>query len=620
MRPPEGRFLCQSCGTANGEREEFCRRCHQKLLVVSGPVLEEDLAFDAHPDDSFSFDEHLLERISVLEEVVKRSAETLRQLLAALRKQERNILINNTGLGALRELLEQREVLPTGEWSELWQTRVEDQLQTMERRERFLARRERIASLFEGAGRGEFERRLQEADLAFSACDGTAARQALEDAHRLDEKNYELGSLLGEMSFEEGETERALGYFRAVLAEKPDHFEGLVYGGALYYERSELRRAEELLKRAAGLSPDSFLPHLSLGSVYLAGGDLPRAAAHLERAITLDPAPQALYLFGTCLYEMGRLGEAIKRLEEAVDADPALEEAHQLLGLAYLDRRWSRKALDALGRAQRLNPKRSRSRDLVLFLLEASRQPSPILEGEAAKAFERAAVLLDRGDLKQALATYRRALAHDPDHPMLLMSYALVSLQLDRGQEIEALTRRVLELEPGEMLKATAYATLIEALRSQGRYREGNRVGLRLLDEGESNFTKTLAYYEMAYNLAEMDEDLDAALDYARRSVEFSPDELKQLPLAALGWVHYKRREFAQAVDVLSEASERAPTSTTLNHLGMALLAAGQNERARSVLARARRLAEGGKAENRIIECVRTRSSPGKRPRGGRQG
>ena len=79
---------------------------------------------------------------------------------------------------------------------------------------------------------------------------------------------------------------------------------------------------------------------------------------------------------------------------------------------------------------------------------------------------------------------------------------------------------------------------------------ESNRVGVRLLDEGTSNFAQTIAYYEMAYNLAEMEEDLDRALDYAHRSLELAPDELKEFPLAALGWVHYKRREFEQAVRV----------------------------------------------------------------------
>ena len=99
---------------------------------------------------------------------------------------------------------------------------------------------------------------------------------------------------------------------------------------------------------------------------------------------------------------------------------------------------------------------------------------------------------------------------------------------------------------------ATAYATLIEALRSEGKYREGNRIGRQMLAEGQSDFAKTIALYEMAYNLAELEEELDQALQLAHQSLELAPEELKQFPLAALGWVHYKRREFDQARTTLA--------------------------------------------------------------------
>ena len=63
----------------------------------------------------------------------------------------------------------------------------------------------------------------------------------------------------------------------------------------------------------------------------------------------------------------------------------------------------------------------------------------------------------------------------------------------------------------------------------------GTGLDIQFFPEGRSIFAHTIAYYEMAYNLAEMEEDLDQALDYARKSVELSPEEFKQFPLAALG-------------------------------------------------------------------------------------
>jgi tetratricopeptide (TPR) repeat protein len=245
-------------------------------------------------------------------------------------------------------------------------------------------------------------------------------------------------------------------------------------------------------------------------------------------------------------------------------------------------------------------------RDLVRYLSGREGFPLPEVLGEAAEAFARAEELVARGDHKRALPHYRRALAIQPDNATLLMSYALLCLHTNRHHEIEAVTQKVLSLNPGEMLKATAYATLIEALRAEGKLREGNRVGTEMLSGASSDFSKTIAYYEMAYNLAELEEDLDEALEYARQALDLAPQELKQFPLAALGWVHYKRREFDAAVEFLSRASSLEPSQTTLTHLGLALLAAGEEDRARSVLARARGLAKaGGAVERRMMDWMK---------------
>lgn len=600
-------MYCQVCGALNADEQEYCTRCHQKLLVVSGTVLDEE-SYEENPEENFSFDEHLLERISILEEAVKRTAETVRQVLGALHKQEKNILIHQTGLTALRELLEQRAVIEGGEWSELWESKMDYQLLALEKRERFVAVKERVAALYHGDRRKVFLQNLEDAEYALFAFDVESAVAALEAAYKLDRDNYELAYFLGETYFNEGETESALACFTRVLEVKPDHYEGLVYSGVLHYERGEAERAEEHLKRAVALYSDTFLPHFSLGAVYAGRGNLAKAVLFLERAVALEPVPQALYLLGNCFYEMGKLTPAIRHLEEAVRSDPAFEEAHHLLGLAYLDRHWNRKALDAFREAQRLNPKKLQYQDLVRYLSGPEGGPLPGVDGEAGQWLARAEEHLAGARTRQALTSYRRALALAPENPTLLMSYAMLCLHLNRSQEIETVTRKVLDLNPGEMLKATAYAALIEALRSQGKFREGNRAGLRLLDEVSSNFAKTIAYYEMACNLAEMEEDLDAALDYARRSVELSPDELKQFPLAALGWVHYKRKEFGKAVDFLSKSSELSASPTTLTHLGMALLASGEEARARNVLEHARSIGRSGRAEGvetRMMEFMK---------------
>ncbi len=597
-------MFCQVCGTHNPDEQEYCGRCHQKLLVLSG-VAEEGEFEEESSEEGFSFDEHLLERISVLEEVVKRTAETVRQLLGALYKQEKNLLVNQTGVATLRELLERKRHIGREEWSDLWESKMDYQLLALEKRERFVSIKDRIAALHKGDKRKVFLQHLEDAEYALFGFDVERAVRALEAAYKLDRGNYELAYFLGETHFNEGEAEEALEYFGRVLEVKPDHYEGLIYSGVIYHERSD-PRAEDYLKRAVQRYPDSFLPHFSLGAVYAGAGNLSRAVVYLEKAVELDAVPQALFLLGSCYHEMGKLQPAVKVLREAVRLDPGFEEAHHQIGLVYLDRHWHKKALEAFRQAQLLNPKKMQYQDLVRYLSGHAGFPLPEVRGEAKDLLRRAEQLVGHGNVKRALPLYRRALTIEPENPTLLMSYALLCLHLNRHQEIQALTRKVLDLNPGEMLRATACATLIEALRSEGKYREGNRIGKRMLAEGESNFTKTIAFYEMAYNLAELEENLDQALEYARQSLELAPEELKQFPLAALGWVHYKRREFEQAIDFLSRASEMEPSESTLTHLGMALLASGQEERARGVLAHARSATRrGGALEEKMMECLR---------------
>lgn len=598
-------MYCQICSVWNEEQREYCRSCHQKLLVVSGAyTLEDQEAFDQNPEEQYSFDEHLLERISILEEVVRRTADTVRHSLSSLYKLEQKILVNQTGITTLRDLLESKRVFGRGEWSELWESRMDYQLLALEKRERFTAVKDGIASLYRGKERDKFLGLLEDAEYALLAFDVQQAVTRLEQAHQLDPANHELAYFLAETFFNDGGNEAALGYFTRVLAVKPNHFESLVYSGVLWHEDGDAGRAEELLKRAVALYPEAFLPAFSLGAVYAAQGRLPQAVVFLERAVESDPLPQAYHLLGGCCFEMGKLTAAIRYLKEAVRLDPSFEEAYHLLGLAYLDRRWYRKALSAFRAGQELRPNKLDYPELVQFL--ADRQDGlPGVGDEAASWLQKADDAMRRGSARDALTSYRRAVAKESDNPGLLVAYAMACLELGREPEIEPVVEKVLALEPGEHLRVSAYATLIEALRLEGKYREGNRIGRKMLTEGSSDFAKSVAYFELAFNLADMEEDLDEALSFARRSVEHAPEAIKRFPLAALGWVHYKRSEFSQSIDCLRRSNDLGSSPRTLNHLGIALLAAGRREEARRVLEEVRAANEGRPLKQKVLEALR---------------
>ena len=206
-------MLCQTCSAYNEDDREFCSRCQNKLLVLSGvSSFEEDDIEEYDEQEDLSLDEHLLERVSGLEEIVKRSADTLRTVVEAVQKHERAIFINQTGLLSAKELLEKKNVISADELVELWESKMGEQMLALEKKQRFTERKDRIVSLFRGEKRDRFKQLLVDAENAIDAFDPDRGMKALEEAFKLDRDNYELSFFLGEMFFNDGNLDRAKQY------------------------------------------------------------------------------------------------------------------------------------------------------------------------------------------------------------------------------------------------------------------------------------------------------------------------------------------------------------------------------------------------------------------------
>src|SRR5438552_724791 len=600
-------MLCQTCSAYNDDDREFCSRCQNKLLVLSGVnSFEEDDSEDYEEEDDVSLDEHLLERVSALEEIIKRSAETIRTLVDAVGKHERANFINQTGLLSVKELLEKKNLVSADELVELWESKMGEQMLALEKKQRFNERRDRMVSLFrKGDKRERFLQHVGEAAAAFDAFDPERGMKALEEGFKLDRENYELSFFLGEMFFNDGNIDRAKHYLERTLEVQPDHFDAAVFYGVLLHERQDLKGAERWLRRAIQISQDSFLPYFSLGAIYARKGKLLRAQKFLEKAVQIEPIPQAYFLLGTIFYDKGQLERAIKNFQSAIKLDPEYEEAIYHLGLCYLDRNWNRKAIDCFNEALELNPNKIEYQQ-ASKIYEGISGHVP-LQGPARDEVSQAESMVNQGNYIEALDHYRRAAQVDPDNVNILMPYALLCSHMDMNTEAIAAARGVLKQRPTEVVAAAAYTTLVEALRAEGNFKEANRALEDMLHEYTSNYAKSIAYYEKAYNLAEMEENLDEALESAQLAVRYSPKELKQFPLAALGWVYFKRRDFGNAVDFLSKSADLGPTATNLMHLGMALLESGQKDRARAIFRKAKSFkAKGAGLEEKILEQIRS--------------
>jgi tetratricopeptide (TPR) repeat protein len=596
-------MFCQVCGSRNEDDQEFCSRCHSKLLVLSGVGVVEE---STEPAEEIPFDEHLLERISTLEDVVRRTGEAVKSVLESVANVEKNLFVAHTGILALQETLERRGVIRSEEVLDLWETKMDERMQAVEKKDRFLERRDRIVAGYSGDDRSAFSRRLREAEFAILALDADRGVRMLEDLYRVDRGNAELGFYLAETFFSAGDLERASGYFKKILATDPNHYESLAYSGITASETGDVPTAESLLKRAVERKPETFLPHFALGALYANASRWEEAERALMRAVEIAPVPSAFLLLGTVLREKGEVGRAIAVLEEGRRQQPDSEEAVYQLGLCYLEKNWTKRALECFQQALEKNPKKLEYQEAVRLLERRRRYALPRVDGPAADFYRQAEENVSRGALRRAHSLYQKALQAEPQNQTIRISFALVSASLGLWKEAIAVCRQVLGGEPEDVVAAAACSTLAEALRAEGKNADAAGFVREFLETHPSKTSQAVGYYELATTLAESGEDLDSALDYAGRALSAAPDELKPYPLAALGWVHYKRREFDRAIDCLRRSSERAAQPTTFHHLGLAYLAAGKPEEAKVAFTKAKTVARGGALEDRMLQQVRS--------------
>jgi tetratricopeptide (TPR) repeat protein len=596
-------MFCQVCGARNPDDEEFCVHCQSKLLVLSGVGVVEE---GRDVQEEIPFDEHLLERISTLEEVIKRTGDALKSLFESLGNLEKNLFVAHTGVLALQETLERRGIIRAEEVRDLWETKLDERMQAVEKKDRFLERRDRIVARFSGANQEVFTKRLHEAEFALLALDSDRGIRSLEELYKVDRSNTELGFYLAETFFSAGDMDRASGYLKKVLAVQPNHFESLVYSGIVASEAGDVEGAESFHRRAIERRSDAFLPHFALGALYAHASRWDDAEKELLKAVDLAAQPSAHVLLGTVLREKGEVSRAVLYLEEALHLQPDSEEAIFQLGLCHLEKNRVKRALECFHEALEKNPRKLEYQEAVRILERRRLYPFPEVAGPGAETYRRAEDSLSRGSLRSAHDLYRQALAVEPENSTIRISYALLSTSLGLWKEAIAACRKVLSSEPEEVVAAAACSILSEALRAEGHPAEAARVVREFLDSHESSTARAVGYYELATSLAESGEDLDSALDYAGRALAAAPEELKPYALAALGWVHYKRHEFDRAIDCLRRSGERAAAPTTFQHLGLAYLAAGRPEEAKAAFHKAKTATRGGKLEDRVMQQVRS--------------
>jgi len=149
------------------------------------------------------------------------------------------------------------------------------------------------------------------------------ARDAYDNAVRLDPDDPLWRYHLAVVSLSAGEFDRSQALLERVVKEKPDFPAALHRLGLILMQQDELDRAEQVCERARRLMPDQPAAHVGLASVYIRQQKYAEAMPLLKEALALDPNfKTAHYQLGLAYRGLGRRDAAAEELRLGANAIP----------------------------------------------------------------------------------------------------------------------------------------------------------------------------------------------------------------------------------------------------------------------------------------------------------
>jgi tetratricopeptide (TPR) repeat protein len=373
MSNVRGKIFCQRCKTGNELGQDLCGRCGTRLMLL----VETSSARFEDRSSTGGMEEHLLERVTAIENNISRLIDKLEQMAELMLKGSRSAYFDHVLLETLLTVLTESGIIDRRKLEAAWRERSgsDEALADSKRRRRELC--EKIVEEYRGEERVEFARLVGEGLEEFAKGRDARGVRALERAAALAVGNVPLDIYLGEHFLREGRATRARTYLSRAHDAEPDNARvGLLLGLACG-EAGEVARSRELLRDVLARLGPSFAAHCALGLLSVSESDWKTALAEFKLAHGARECPEALYLVGLAQYSLGRFTSARAALKRAVKLDEEYGAAHYLLGLAQLNLGERASATAAFESAAAAEPSEELYRAALRARSRASKLPPP---------------------------------------------------------------------------------------------------------------------------------------------------------------------------------------------------------------------------------------------------
>jgi Flp pilus assembly protein TadD len=403
MANVRGKIFCQRCKTGNELGQDLCARCGTRLMLM----VETSSARFEDRSTAGGMEEHLLERVTAIENNISRLIDKLEQMAELMLKGSRSAYFDHALLETLLTVLTESGIIDRRKLEAAWRERSgnDEKLASNNRRRKELC--EKIVEEYKGEEREDFARLVGEGLEAHSKGRETEGVRVLERAVAQAGGNLPLDIFLGEHFFRNGRPKRARTYFARAHEADPENALLLLLFGLACGDAGEVERAGVLLRTAVSRIGPCFAAFCALGMLHAGESDWDAALGEFKAARAVRVCPETHYLVGLAYYNLGRYAAARAALKKAVRLDDDYGAAHYLLGLAHMNLGEGERARLDFKAAAAADPREPLYRKARRTRTQASKLPAPSLFAEGRRGRRG---LLTGGDARLAELLYADAL------------------------------------------------------------------------------------------------------------------------------------------------------------------------------------------------------------------
>ena len=304
MSNVRGKIFCQRCKSPNELGEDSCGQCGTRLMLLVEPS---GARFESRGTGG-GMEEHLLERVTAIENNISRVIDKLEKMAELMLKQSRSAFFDHELLDTLITVLGESGAISRQRLAELWRERRKKETGEgeAEKPSRFDGMINVVLEHYVGDERGEFARIVRESFGEIAKGRSVAGVRQLERAAALAPENGPLNHFLGMQLYRRGRTAPARDYFERALASDQDNGWLHLLLGLACGDEGEAERARGLLKDSVILGGPTFAAHYALGRLAALESNWKVALSEFRLAQAARPGAEAHYLLGLANFHLGR--------------------------------------------------------------------------------------------------------------------------------------------------------------------------------------------------------------------------------------------------------------------------------------------------------------------------